>query len=56
MIRGAKGEDIEEPDDLDKELALLEKKLKYRKNLKVENIENVLNSYLNLYLNLYWII
>lgn len=27
MLRGAKGEDIEEPDDLDKELALLEKKL-----------------------------
>ena len=28
MIRGAKGEDIEEADDLDKELALLEHKLK----------------------------
>lgn len=28
MIRGAKGESIEEPDDLDKELALLEQKLK----------------------------
>lgn len=27
MIRGAKGEDIEEPDDLDKELALLDRKL-----------------------------
>lgn len=27
MIRGAKGESIEEPEDLDKELALLEKKL-----------------------------
>ena len=27
MIRGAKGESIEEPDDLDKELALLERKL-----------------------------
>ncbi|HEX8734926.1 MAG TPA: Fic family protein [Pyrinomonadaceae bacterium] len=27
MIKGAKGEDIEEPDDLDKELALLDKKL-----------------------------
>ncbi len=28
MIKGAKGEDIEEPDDLDKELALLEGRLK----------------------------
>jgi Fic family protein len=28
MIAGAKGESIEEPDDLDKEIALLEKKLK----------------------------
>lgn len=28
MIRGAKGENIEEPDDLEKELALLEQKLK----------------------------
>ncbi|MEM9675417.1 MAG: Fic family protein [Bacteroidota bacterium] len=27
MIKGAKGEDIEEPDDLDKEISLLEKKL-----------------------------
>ena len=30
MIRGAKGESIEEPEDLDKELALLEGKLKNR--------------------------
>ncbi len=28
MIRGAKGENIEEPDDLDKEIALLEKKIR----------------------------
>lgn len=28
MIKGAKGEDIEEPDDLDKELALLERRIK----------------------------
>ncbi len=28
MIRGAKGESIEEPDDLDKELALLERKIR----------------------------
>ncbi len=27
MIKGAKGEDIEEPDDLDKELAILEKRI-----------------------------
>ncbi len=28
MIKGARGEDIEEPDDLDKELAILEKQIK----------------------------
>lgn len=31
MIAGAKGEDIEEPDDIDKEIALLEQKLKLLK-------------------------
>lgn len=35
MIRGAKGESIDEPDDLDKELALLERKL--RSNLQQIN-------------------
>ena len=30
MIAGAKGESIEEPDDVDKELALLEQRLKFR--------------------------
>ncbi|MCU0326841.1 MAG: Fic family protein [Spirosomaceae bacterium] len=34
MISGAKGESIEEPDDLDKEIALLEKRLKGVENLK----------------------
>ncbi|HEY0457692.1 MAG TPA: Fic family protein [Pyrinomonadaceae bacterium] len=33
MIRGAKGESIEEPDDLDKELALLEGKIKNKDKL-----------------------
>ena len=36
MILGAKGEDIEEPDDFDKELALLEQRLKSN---KIENIK-----------------
>lgn len=45
MIRGAKGEDIEEPDDLDKELALLERKLKTSgQTLKVDrNFKNIAN-------------
>ncbi len=45
MIKGAKGESIEEPEDLDKELALLERKLTTSgKNLKVDrSFENVAN-------------
>lgn len=45
MIRGAKGENIEEPDDLDKELALLERKLKTSgQTLTVDrNLENIAN-------------
>ena len=39
MIKGAKGEDIEEPDDLDKEIALLDVNLK-NIGLKVEKIRN----------------
>ena len=39
MIKGAKGEDIEEPEDLDKELALLEGKLK-NKSKKLEKIRD----------------
>lgn len=43
MIRGAKGESVEEPDDLDKELALLERRLevKGRKIKAVKSIESV---------------
>ena len=43
MIRGAKGENIEEPDDLDKELALLEQQLKTaRQDIKLpKNSENI---------------
>ncbi len=46
MIKGAKGESVEEPDDLDKELALLERKLITSENLlnvdkNFENIDNV---------------
>ncbi len=41
MIRGAKGEDIEEPDDLDKELALLERNLFQLNNVRpvTKNVE-----------------
>ncbi|WP_428659166.1 Fic family protein [Runella sp.] len=39
MIRGAKGESVEEPDDLDKELALLERKLKG----EIEQIKSIKN-------------
>ena len=43
MIKGAKGESIEEADDLDKELALLEKKLDIagRKVEKLKSYENI---------------
>lgn len=40
MIRGAKGENIEEPDDLDKELALLEQKLKSVVNQSKEEVKS----------------
>jgi len=45
MIAGAKGESIEEDDDLDKEIALLEQKLNgFGKEIKeVKSIENVTN-------------
>lgn len=47
MIRGAKGKSIEEPDDLDKEIALLEQKLKgVGKNLGMfKNKETVIEIY-----------
>lgn len=42
MIAGAKGEDIEEPDDLDKEIALLEQRLNNSEKIhKVKSIENI---------------
>lgn len=49
MLKGAKGESIEEPDDLDKEIALLEQKLKGigEKIEKVKNIETILDFYDN---------
>ena len=45
MIRGAKGESIEEPDDLDKELSLLERKLAtLGGNLKIDrSVESIVN-------------
>jgi Fic family protein len=49
MIKGAKGESIEEPDDLDKEIALLEQKLKGVDG-KIENVktkESILQIYRN---------
>ena len=47
MIKGAKGESIEEPDDLDKEIALLEQKLKgVGRNLGMfKNKETMINIY-----------
>lgn len=47
MIKGAKGESIEEPDDLDKEIALLEQKLKgARSNLGTfKNKETMIDIY-----------
>lgn len=41
MIRGAKGEDIEEPDDFDKELALLEQRLKSKEAYAIEKTEDL---------------
>jgi Fic family protein len=47
MIKGAKGENIEEPDDLDKEIALLEQKLKGvgQKGILVKNADTILDVY-----------
>lgn len=39
MIKGAKGENIEEPDDIDKQIALLEQKLK-AKGEKIEKVKS----------------
>ena len=43
MMKGAKGESIDEPDDLDKEIALLEMKLKGVKNKVEKNINSMNN-------------
>ncbi len=44
MIKGAKGESIEEPDDIDKEITLLEQKLKgLTQSIKVKNKTNILD-------------
>ncbi len=46
MIRGAKGESIEEPDDLDKELALLERKFRGVGNkIEIAKTEEVLSEF-----------
>lgn len=43
MLKGAKGEDIEDPDDLDKEIALLKQKIKSdRKEVKIERNNDVI--------------
>ena len=54
MVKGAKGESIDEPDDLDKEIALLEMKLKGlgERIEKVKNRETILYFYDNSYKNL----
>lgn len=55
MIKGAKGESIEEPDDLDKEIALLEQKLKGvgQKIEKTKSKETILEFYDDSFTRLY---
>jgi Fic family protein len=53
MIRGAKGQDIEEPDDLDKEIALLDQKLKAHKERVPQTDEAILEICKNSVLRLY---
>jgi Fic family protein len=54
MIKGAKSESIEDPDDLDKEIALLEQKLKGVGNRieKTKSLETILEFYDKSYLRL----
>lgn len=55
MVRGAKGEDIEDPDDLDKKLDLLQRKisskdkikLRRSKKAKIEVFEKVISKFIN---------
>ncbi|HLM00714.1 MAG TPA: Fic family protein [Pyrinomonadaceae bacterium] len=47
MIRGAKGESIEEPDDLDKELLLLEKKLNVQESGRITRNRELLYDFFN---------
>lgn len=55
MIKGAKGESIEDPDDLDKELAILDEKLKPAKNEQTnktkENVKNIYNNSIKILIN-----
>ena len=55
MIKGAKGENIDEPDDLDKEIALLEQKLKGvgQKIEKTKSLETILEFYDKSYVRLH---
>lgn len=48
MISGANGENIEDDDDIDKEIALLEQRLKVVNKTKTNEIENLSNSLINL--------
>ena len=56
MIKGAKGEEIEEPDDLDKELFLLEKRLERfeKKILKKRTINSVMEVFDEVFPNIYF--
>ena len=48
MIRGAKGENVEEPDDLDKELALLERRLRIVEGkFEIEKTRETINQLFN---------
>ena len=56
-LKGAKGENIDEPDDLDKELALFKKELEGREDIKVARSSKLVESFLaqdytNLILNI----
>jgi Fic family protein len=52
MIKGARGENIEDEDDLDKEIALLEQKMKARKITVFKSGEVLMNMYKTVFLPL----